>query len=238
MLKKEDRISTFGVTLAVFALSLTACGTTGSADNGTDGVASLSTDTTTQGQNRDDTSGDSSGEVDAPTDPHEAFLLYDQCMAEQGFPTDAAGQVDKGPAVVTNGAGGDSGAAPTEHMVGPGGIEIAPEELEEFDAANQVCQKHLANMTQGQEFTPEQQAAMEDATLRVQQCMNDKGFDVQLGAGGDEQTLSPQDEDDEATAPDQGQVDPEDLDEAMEECSKIFDEYPELDEVPMPGRDE
>lgn len=235
MSNKMSGVRILGTTLTVIALSLTACGTAGSSEDSTGGVARVGSDTTAQSQDLDATSGDSSDEVEAPTDPNEAFLRYDQCMAERGFPTDAAGQANQGPSMDQDRAddsGDDSGR--TERMVGPGGIEIAPEDLEEFKAANQTCETHLANITQGEEFTPEQQAAMEDATLRVQQCMNDKGFDVHLSVAGDQGGLSRQGDGDEDPDPAQEPADPEALDQAMEECSKIYEEYPELAGV-IPG---
>jgi hypothetical protein len=221
----------------ILALLLAACGGAGTAEEDPDGVARLGTDTTTTVEDASDASSD---EAVAPTDRNDAFLLYDQCMAEEGFPTDAAGQANDGPTVQQGTAGGpDEDDGSTNRAVGPGGIEIAPEDLEAFEAANQVCQAHLANLAQGEEFTPEQQAALEDANLRVQQCLADKGIDAQISIGGGDGggLIQDEDSDDNAPPPNQGEVDPEELDAAMAECMSIFDEYPELADAlpPLPG---
>lgn len=237
MSTSKRRGLTLGITITVLALFLAACGTTGSGGQDPDGVASLGTDTpTTFG----DESDDSADEVEAPTDRNEALLLYDQCMTEEGFPTDAAGAADDGPTVQGGSAGGSEGdEGPTERIVGPGGIEIAPEDLEAFEAANQVCSAHLANISQGEEFTPEQQAALEDANLRVQQCLADKGIDAQISIGGGDDSGQIQNEEpaEEAPPANQGEVDPEEVEAAMAECMAIFDEYTELADVlpPLPG---
>ena len=224
-----------GITLMTLALFLAACGGAGTAEDDPDGVARLGTDTTTIVE---DPSEASSDQAEAPTDRNDAFLLYDQCMAEEGFPTDAAGQANDGPTVQQGTAGGsDEDDGPTDRVVGPGGIEIAPEDFEAFEAANQVCQAHLANLAQGEEFTPEQQAALEDANLRVQQCLSDKGIDAQISIGGGAVggLIQKEDPGDEAPLPNQGDVDPEELDAAIADCMSIFDEYPELaDALPPP----
>jgi hypothetical protein len=226
---------TLGTMITVLALFLAACGSGGLADDDSDGVASLGTDTpTTTGDGSDD----SADGVEAPTDRNEAFVLYDRCMAKEGFPTDAAGQANDGPTVHVEGS--EDEAAPTQRIVGPGGrIDIAPEDLEAYEAANQVCSAHLANISQGEEFTPEQQAALEDANLRVQQCLDEKGIDAQISiGGGDTGGLVQSDEsDDNAPPANQGEVDAEEVEAAMAECMAIFDEYPELSDVlpPLPG---
>jgi hypothetical protein len=237
MSTSKRRGPTLGITMMILALLLAACGGAGTAEEDPEGVASLGTDTTSPVGDESDSSND---EVEAPTDRNDAFLLYDQCMAEGGFPTDAAGQANDGPTVQQETAGGsDDQEGPTERIVGPGGIEIAPEDLEAFEAANQVCQAHLANLTQGAEFTPEQEAALEDANLRVRQCLDEKGIDAQISIGGGDGGGLIQDEDldDNAPPPNQGEVDPEQLDAAMAECMAIFDEYPELADAlpPLPG---
>jgi hypothetical protein len=173
---------------------------------------------------------------DAPTDRNEAFVLYDGCMADHGFPTNSSGQESSdGLSVRSGSAGGDAGP----QMAGPGGIEIDPAEQEAFTAANQECQGHLANVVGGEELDPEKQAVMEDASLKVEQCMRDKGFDVQLGSGsGGDGGLSVNESGDDPSAAGR-EVDDADraaADAAMEECSKIFDDYPELEGgAPVPG---
>lgn len=226
--------------VAVFALSLAACGTGGSGEDDNDGVASLGTHTTAASEDSPDTSGD----FEAPTDLNEALVLYDQCMAEEGFPTDSTNEVSETATVERGVAGGSDegsgeGEGPTQRAFGPGGVEIAPEDIEEFEAANDVCGAHLANIDRGEEFTPEQQAALDDANLRVQQCLDDKGVDAQIHfGGGDDRAFVESDEsDDDAPPANQGELDQEELDAAMEECMAILSEYSELADVlpPPPG---
>jgi hypothetical protein len=224
-----------GIMITVLALFLAACGNGGSANEDSDGVASLGTDTpTTTG----DESDDSADGVEAPTDRNEAFVLYDRCMAEEGFATDAAGQANDGPTIQS--AGSEDEEAPTHQIAGPWRqIDIAPEDLEAFEAANQVCSAHLANISQGEELTPEQQAALEDANLKVQQCITDKGFDVRIHIGGGAGSGVVQNEEAGEEAPpfNQEEDDREEINAAIAECMEIFNEYPELAEVvpPSPG---
>jgi hypothetical protein len=226
---------TLGITITVLALFLASCGTAGSGDDAPDGVARLGTDTTAAVVDEPD---DSADEVEAPTDRNEAFVLYDRCMAKEGFPTDAAGQANEGPTIQR--AGSEDEAAPTQQIGGPWRpIDIAPEDLEAFEAANEVCSAHLANISQGEELTPEQQAALEDANLKVQQCITDKGFDVRIHIGGGAGSGVVQNEEAGEEAPpfNQEEDDREEINAAIAECMEIFNEYPELAEVvpPSPG---
>lgn len=231
----------FGVSLPLVAL--TACGDDAEPGD-TGGVATLAPavdDTDDSAGSSEPSSGDAdddASELEAPTDRNAAFVLYDRCMATRGFPTDAAGAAD-GPSVAVSRSGPDGGSAgegPTTRTVGPGGIEIAPEDVDRFRAADEACHGHLDNIADGDDFTPEQQAAMEDAILRVEQCMHDKGFEVHLSAGsGTDSGLTVNESEERDASRDQvAPADPAALDAASEECSKVFDEYPELADVPRP----
>jgi hypothetical protein len=224
-----------GGALVVSILALAACGSDPPAASA-DGVATVPTaaDATATSAPGD---GSGSGDAEAPTDRNAAFVLFDQCMAEEGFPTDAAGAVDDGPVVHSQSAGSDD-TGPV--AVGPGGVAIPAEDMEAFQAANDVCQKHLANIQAEADLSPEQQAAMDDAVLKVQQCMVDKGFDIQLdigGGAGSGGTVNVDNDGNGESAPpaNAGEIDREAMDAAMDECSKVFDDYPELADVPRPG---
>ncbi len=239
--------------------ALAACGS-GAAGSDTGGVATIATTAPGPSDSRaadssesDSTAADSTDATDetgttleAPTDENAAFTLYDGCMAKQGFPTDAAGSLDDGPQVVTGTAGEASSATPGDgpqiHIVGPGGIELSGDDAIKFQAADEQCRGHLANVQSGFDFTPEQQAAMEDASLKVEQCMKDKGFDVHfsVAGAGDGNVMvgngiasssdAPPADQPTGTIPDQ-----QAMQAAMKECSKVFDDYPELKDVPRPG---
>ncbi len=225
----------WGVVLGVSALMLAACGSDpGGAEAGSDGVASLGS-----GATAETTGGNDSGGLEAPTDQNEAFLLYDKCMAEEGFPTDTAGSTDEGMVSSSSEDESDGNEGPTEKLLGPGGIEIEGEDIERYEKADEVCRGHLANVQTGlPEFTPEQEAALADAEVKVNECLQEKGVDMKVDLTDDEglSTNEEQDEgDDGSGAP---PPDIEEMEQALEECSKVFDEYPELDDAPLPGREQ
>lgn len=230
MFARRLQILALGAGLAVSATLVAACGGDDSPD-ATGEIPSVGT------SDSDSTSDDASGDVEAPTDRNEAFVLFDQCMHDKGFPTDAgSAEASSGPQVETGGGGGeDSGP----RIVGPGGVEIDPDDAEAYEAAIEVCGAHLDNIEGDLDLSPEQQAAMEDAFVALEQCMQEKGFDnLNLSHGGDESGIVTEESDDDGDDPSSGVVDdPEAMAAAMEECSVVFDEYPELDDVPLPGRD-
>ena len=163
-------------------------------------------------------------------------------MSEQGFDIEASGPgSDSGEVVVEGGASSDeAGEGPV--IMGPGGVRIDPEDAESSRKRTRParCISPTSRTSCGR--VAEQQAAIEDATLRVQECMQEKGFDVQLsinvGGGPGIATHEDFDEDDrrggEPIDPDD--IDREALDAATRECNAIFDEYDELDDMPLPGR--
>jgi hypothetical protein len=231
------------VGLAATAVGLAGCGD-GSPDSGQGGVATIAVSPAADETSSNATETTSNSDPEAPSGPDEAFELFNECMSELGFDIEASGPgSDSGEVVVQGGSSSDeAGDGPV--IMGPGGVRIDPEDAEQFEEANQACAVHLANV-QGElaDVSPEQQAAMEDATLRVQECMQEKGFDVQLsvsiGGGPGIGTNAVNSEDDgppkgEPLNPDD--IDREALDAATRECNAIFDEYEELDDLPLPGR--
>ena len=234
--------------LAGVVMSSPACGSEGAGDANAadDGVASLrdqsgdeADDSTTAASSASDTRG---GELEAPEDPEEAFALYDQCLQEHGVdpgegfvvvardeaiavsPEQAApaGSLPERDQVVVN-AGGPDGAEPPE---------ITPELIE----ASEACQGHLANATPDFDLTPEQEAAMEDAQLEFQQCMEEHGiagggFSISFGEGP---AIGVDEVPEEQTTMPPVEVDPETFQAAAEECRAVYEDYPELDDV-FPG---
>lgn len=228
------------VALSVLTLIGGACGSTDDDAQG-DGVASLreaSNDDAATSAATSDSSGEDSSALEAPDDPEEAFALYDQCLQDHG--------VDPGEGFVVNGGGDAIAVAPADGATpdgsgpdsqvfvfgdGPGGSQ-PPEIDEKLIAASEACRGHLANATPDFDLTPEQQAAMEDAQLAFQQCMEEHGiegggFTISVGVG---QALDV-DESQEDQAPPPVSVDPEQFQAAAEECQSVYDEYPELDDV-------
>lgn len=228
------------VALALTLAALSACGGA-SGDDGDDGVASL------------DPSGDHAGTGDAgdnggePVDPEEAALAYDRCMAERGFPTDAASGL-------TAGGGGivverevddppsEDGAG--QHMIGPGGLEVEDDDVDAFLAADHECQPLLREaMGTPADLDPEQQAAIEDANLRLQRCLDDAGLGIhiQIGGPGSESAdlrdglLASGGSDGPPAGDPPTEAEQAEADAAVAECMKVFDEYPELDGLPTPA---
>ena len=143
-----------------------------------------------------DTARSESSELEAPDDPEEAFALYDQCLQDHG--------VDPGEGFVVAGEGDAIAVAPPRAgHAGDGdgarqpGVRLrrgrrtanSRREIdEEMLAAMEACRGHLANATPEFDLTPEQQAAMEDAQLAFQQCMEEHGiegggFTIAIGDG-------------------------------------------------------
>jgi hypothetical protein len=237
------------LTLLAATVTFAACGSDTPPDSG--GIATIGTTTPADGSSVDangtvgtgstgSTDGTGTAELEAPTDLNAAAVLFDRCMAEHDFPTDMAGSLSDGPVTVQNNSSSDDGGPVA---MGPGGIEIEAEDMEAFDAANEACRGHLANAQSEHDLSPEQQAAMEDATLRVEQCMQAKGFDVHFDvASGNGTGAGNVNVDEPGDAPSgQAPVDPPTaadraaMDAAMQECNQVFDDYPELADVPVPG---
>ena len=168
--------------LAALLLIAAACGSSPANDNAaSDGIASISSDTTSGAGGSDitaaDETGAESGVLEAPENPEDAFALFGDCMTEHGF--------DFGDALTTTVGGG--GGAVIE--VDPGDLdsEVDPQapvlSLEDFDAgafedANKECEGHLVNVDQFADFSPEERAAFEDAQLKFADCMAEQGIEI------------------------------------------------------------
>ena len=170
----------------------------------------------------DDDSGIAS--IDEPTDtedevvdPDRAMADYRQCLADNGFDIDI--QVGGGGGSISLGGGGDE-ADPQS-----GGFDP-----DAFSEAADAC-SDLADAAMGA-FTPDpqQQAAMQDAQLRFEECMADNGLAGYtggatmasgLGIGGSGGAADPQ------SGGSLDEVDPDVLREALDECSAVYDELEE-----------
>jgi hypothetical protein len=234
--------------IGVLTLIAGACGSADDDDAQADGVASLrdasaddepsAADVDTDGTSAD-ASAEESSELEAPDDPEEAFALYDQCLQEHGVDPGegfvVAGDGDAIAVAPADGARPEGDGADSQVFVygeGPNG-EQPPEIDEDMLAAMEACRGHLANATPEFDLTPEQQAAMEDAQLAFQQCMEEHGIE---GGGftiaiGDGPALDVDERQDDQAAPPPAEVDPEEFQAAAEECQSVYDDYPELDDV-------
>ena len=237
------------VVISVVTLITTACGSADDDDAQADGVASLR-DLSTPDEAADDattdstptgTSTDESAELEAPDDLEAAMALYDQCLQDHGVdPGEGFIVAGAGDAVAVAPAGGvnaaDGEASDDQVFVyaqDAEGNEMPPPDDELIEAA-EACRGHLANATPDFELTPEQEAAMEDAQLEFQQCMEAHGiegggFSISVG-GGPGIEVDEQQVDDEATPP-PSDIDPEEFQAAAEECQSVYDDYPELKDL-------
>jgi hypothetical protein len=230
------------VALSAVTLLVSACGSAGDDDAQADAVASLRDVSTSDGATTDGTDGSAEDtELEAPDDLEEAMALYDQCLQDHG--------VDPGQGFVVS-AGGDTvavapaGGATTGNELSDDqvfvdaqdadGKEIPPPDEDLIEAA-EACRGHLANATPDFDLSPEQEAAMEDAQLDFQQCMEDHGiegggFSISVGGGGPGLAVV-EHEDAEQAAPPPSDIDPEQFQAAAEECQSVYDDYPELRDV-------
>ncbi len=184
---------TLSALLAVGVLTLIggACGSASDDDAQADGVASLRETSGADGVSADETtdagsadaSSEGSSELEAPEDPEEAFALYDQCLQDHGVDPGegfvVAGGGDAIAVAPADGAQTDGGGPDNQVFVygdGPNG-EQPPEIDQKLLDASEACRGHLANATPDFDLTPEQQAAMEDAQLAFQQCMQEHGIE-------------------------------------------------------------
>jgi hypothetical protein len=240
---------TLSALLAVGVLTLIggACGSASDDDAQADGVASLRETSGADGVSADETtdagsadaSSEGSSELEAPEDPEEAFALYDQCLQDHGVDPGegfvVAGGGDAIAVAPADGAQTDGGGPDNQVFVygdGPNG-EQPPEIDQKLLDASEACRGHLANATPDFDLTPEQQAAMEDAQLAFQQCMQEHGiegggFTISIGDGA---ALDVDEQPDDQAAPPPVSVDPEQFQAAAEECQSVYDDYPELDDV-------
>lgn len=221
---------TVGLTAAI-ALGAVACAGDGSTETAsTDGVATLETESGSPAA-VDETQADASANTaEAPDDPELAFGLYDECMADAGFDFGATffsdGDSEDGGIIVDDVTLDDSDPQ-TQNFADPEAFD------EEFTAADEECQKHLANIDNQFDLDPEQQAQFEDAEIAWAECMRDKGIaipDVDTGGDGIAIQIGPEIDPDD---PQSSELDDADFDfaafeDAAKECESVFDELNEL----------
>ena len=103
--------------------------------------------------------------ADAPTDPEEAQLAFEQCMADQGvdhqgFATSSIVGVEIDAQDVPD--------APTSGSSDPDDLQAA------FDACGDLLDEAFGEF----ELTPEQEAEMRDQQLAFEQCLADNGVEL------------------------------------------------------------
>ncbi|NOX32048.1 MAG: hypothetical protein GXP35_18690 [Actinobacteria bacterium] len=213
------RTRTMVALFTAIALLAAACGS-GSGDEG--GVASISEGTASGGD--ESSSPESQSTAEAPTNPEDAFTLYDACMADAGFEFQT---VDLGEGTDGAIALEPFGATEADPQAGGSGADGG----EGFDEANAACEVHLSNVDSAFDLSPEQETALADADLKWRECMSDSGVDlpdpepaggiaVEAGDAGEAGGGDPQ-------GP--GEIGGEDFDfdaftEAAEACESVFAE--------------
>lgn len=195
--------------IAAFALFGAACGSSGSSPDGQ--VASLSdekSETTTadnqavpaDGEEGGDANeepaegGTSNGEI-SQEDVNLAFAEYEACMEENG-----AGGVVGG----VMGFGDGGGAEVPDGGTDNGDPNAAAVSREDFEAADEACNPILDRAFGSFDLNPEQEAELADDMLAVQRCLADKGIEVEMSGNSISVT---------------GDIDMEEMNEAMEECT-------------------
>ncbi|MEM9039454.1 MAG: hypothetical protein AAGD33_06120 [Actinomycetota bacterium] len=195
---------------AVLTLTLAACGASDASDDGADGIASLGTsviDGDTAETGDDDSDDDIDDDSEAPSDPDEAFDLYERCLQDAGVDT-----------AVLSGEPGGGGAQVEGDVTENGSVDA--DSVVEFDdesfAAFEDCEKHLANTDTGFDLSPEQQAELADAELAFARCMREQGIDMPDPSSSDGGAIAIEIDDED--------VDPDAMDAAAAECNSVFDE--------------
>lgn len=198
------RIPTAIGSLLAIGLLASACG--GAATDDGPSVAALPADSSESAAATDENSEDTD---DAPVNPEDvsdedveaAQFRYDQCMIDNGVDTqELFGDVEDGGSVMIE-AGDDFEA-----------------EFEAYEAANEECQPILEEVFGDFSFSPEQEAEFADIEAKFNQCMTDKGFPISSGdgdsaGGGIGFEIETESADDF-----------EELESAMDECDKVFEE--------------
>lgn len=233
MLKLTNRRRAAALLIGPLMLIATACGgSTDSEQSADEGVASLS-DGASDGVTPVDGTSDEAAvdELEAPENPEDAFALFNECMEEHGL---------GGAITVIGGVGGESGTVQIEDVEAEqldpqAGGSIEDFDPEMFDAANEACEGHLANLDGGFDLTPEQEAAFEDAQLEFADCMAEQGiempeFDSATGGIVVTEVIEGAEID-----PQSGGLSPEDLgfdfeafEEAASACDSVFEQFEEL----------
>jgi hypothetical protein len=215
--------------VATFALLSAACGdntTAATAAAADDGVASINEDANSDAGTIDSTdSSDDASVLEAPENPEDAFGLFNQCMNHAGV--GFGGVIVSGP----DGADGGISISPDGELPkgdDPQRVEVSPEDfdLDAFSEANEICRGHLANIDQGFDLSPDQQARMDDAQLEFNKCMEDQGVEMPDFSGGGIVTFGsgPVEADPQTGQPSIDNLEFEEFNEAMETCQHIFEE--------------
>lgn len=241
-MKFRSRLNDRWAGAAVLTGMLLVAGACGTSSGESDvGVASLSDNAESAPEEADTATADTA--VEAPDNPEDAFALFNECMTETGF--------GFGGGISISVSGG--GAAPGGVIeVEPGGTVLGDDELdpqqqdgsfedfdpEAFDKARETCEGHLANIDNGFDMTPEQQAAFEDAQLEWSECMRDQGVDVPEfdGSGGPGLSVGVIEGPADGADPQSGTPSFDDFDfdfeafgEAAEICQSVYEQFDELD---------
>lgn len=222
--RKRQALLAFTTSLVLLAA---ACGSSTTEAATSDGVASIDDGAAPTDAASPDPDEETGG-VEAPENPEDAFELFNQCMTDAGFDFGAAIAVGPG-----DEAGGVISVSPDGELpddVDPqnGSGSLADFDIEEFETANEACEGHLANIDQGFDLSPEEQARMEDAQLEFSKCMEDQGFEMpDFSAGGSGIIVSEVEVGD--VDPQSGQPSIDDLDfdefnEAAQACDHVFEE--------------
>ncbi|MEM9892545.1 MAG: hypothetical protein AAF962_16900 [Actinomycetota bacterium] len=204
--------------------SLPAAGDTGSSD-GTDGATddddSADTDTDTDDGDPADGEGD---DGDEELTEEEAFLAFEQCMADKGIDTSA----------LFGDAAGETIGGTDDDEDGAAALSFeSDEEFEAFEAANEECGEILESAFGDFELTPEQEAAQRDAELQFSQCMADQGFAIDVNGSG---TDGSSDDGGVVGFEIESDADIEALDAAFAQCEDTINEV--LDDVYGDGEEE
>lgn len=224
--------------VALLALLTASCGAGTTEATASGVVASISDDTgadspddndTPDGADRTD-SDDSSSDLEAPENPEDAFELFDQCLEEAGFggafSVDAGGSAPSGSISISS---DESDLVLGEADPQQGGTSFEDFDIEEFTAANEACNGHLASIDQGFDMSPEQQAQFEDAQLEFSACMKDLGLEIPEfdgGAGGGIVIIESTEvgSDPQTGLPSIDDFDFEAFNEAAQECNHVFED--------------
>jgi len=212
--------------LVAVLLLAASCGTSDGAESEA-GIATLS-DPSIGAADDESTDESASDALEAPENPEDAFLLFDKCMAEEGFDfesTDGSGGLGVEPSNESGATGND----PQVSEQAAGDLDF-----DKFTEANDKCSPHLRNIDSGFDLTPEQEAALEDAELAWRKCMEDQGVDVPefgeggsgfIAIGGTDEETDPQG----GAGLDDADFDFGAFDEASEQCQSVFDEVQDID---------
>lgn len=121
-----------------------------------------------------DEADDAAGESDEEVDPEIAMAEYEQCMEDQGVSMSLAVEGGDGAAIETIETDGDDEA-----------LEFDGQNLdvEDFEAATEVCEPILEDAFGSFELSPEEEAEMADQMLELEKCLADEGFDIDMNGG-------------------------------------------------------